>query len=145
MKKLALIGLVSALLVGCAGGPKAPAEEDSAAKKFIAPTNGTSNLYIYRNESFGGGVNMDILIDNNRVATTGPKTYILKNLPAGEHKIEGVAFEGSSIIKVNLLPNSIKFVWQEVKMGFLGARNKLQEVDINEGKKGVSESKLLMQ
>ena len=87
---------------------------------------------------------MDILIDNQRVATTGPKTYIMKNLPAGEHKVEGIAAEGTSVLNVNLLPNTIKFVWQEVKMGVFAARNKLQEVSIEEGKKGVRESKLLL-
>ena len=145
MKKLFLIMLSCILLVGCAGGPKASKEEDMLAKQFISPNNGTSNLYIYRNESFGGAVNMDVYIDDNRIATTGPKTYIFKNLPAGEHKIEGKAFEGTSIIKINMLPNHIHYVWQEVKMGVFGARNRLQEVSGREGKEGVLESSLLMQ
>ena len=42
-----------------------------------------------------------------------------------------------------MLPNTIHYVWQEVKMGFFGARNKLQEVSEQRGKKGVMESKLL--
>lgn len=145
MRKLLCIGLASLFIIGCAGGPKAPIAEDMKAKQFIPPSDGTANLYIYRNESFGGAINMDILINNNRIATTGPKSYILKNLPAGEHKIEGIAAEGTSIVKVNLLPNTLKFVWQEVKMGFIGARNRLQEVDEKTGKKGVLESKLLLQ
>lgn len=143
MKKLLLITL-SLFIVGCAGGPKATAEDDTKAKQFIAPTDNTANLYVYRNENFGGAINMDILIDNQRVATTGPKTYIMKNLPAGEHKVEGIAAEGTSILTVNLLPNTIKFVWQEVKMGGFAARNKLQEVSMDVGKKGVQESKLLL-
>lgn len=145
MKKWLFIILSSVLLVACAGGPKASKEEDILAKQFISPNNGTSNLYIYRNESFGGGVNMDVYIDDSRIATTGPKTYILKNLPAGEHKIEGKAFEGTSIIKINMLPNHIHYVWQEVKMGIWGARNRLQEVNERQGKDGVLESSLLMQ
>lgn len=145
MKKLLLVGIISSILLGCAGGPKASEEEDRLAKQFIQPTNGTSNLYVYRNEILGGAINMDILIDNNRIATTGPKTYIFKNLPAGQHKIEGIAAEGTSIITVNMKPNNNHFVWQEVKMGFIGARNKLQEVDEKEGKQGVLESSLLQQ
>lgn len=144
MKKLALVTLVSMFLVGCAGGPKASLEEDQMAKQFNAPTDGTANLYIYRNENFGGAINMDILVDNQRVATTGPKTYIMKNLRASEHKIEGIAAEGTSILTVSLLPNTIKFVWQEVKMGIFGARNKLQEVSEEKGKEGVLESSLLV-
>ncbi len=144
MKKLVLLTLISSLLAGCAGGPKASKEEDILAKQFISPNNGTSNLYIYRNENFGGGVDMEVYIDDNYIATTGPKTYIFKNLPAGEHKIEGKAFEGTSIIKINMLPNHIHYVWQEVKMGVFGARNRLQEVNSKEGQEGVLESSRLM-
>ena len=143
MKKLLILLLTTCLLAGCAGGPKANKESDLQAKQFIPPTNGTSNISIYRNEIFGGAINMDVYIDDQRVATTGPKTFIMKNLPAGEHKIEGKGFEGTSILKLNMLPNTIHYVWQEVKMGFFGARNKLQEVSEQRGKKGVMESKLL--
>ena len=144
MKKVFFILLSAFLIVGCAGGPKATPAADAKAKQFILPTDGTANLYIYRNEMFGGGVNMDVFVDDKRAGTTGPKTFIMKNLPAGEYKVEGVAFEGSSILKVNLQPNTYKFIWQEVKMGVLGARNKLKEVDPVTGKSGVLESKLLL-
>lgn len=143
MKKLLLFGLVSIFLVGCAGGPKAPKEQDQLAKEFRVPSDNTSNLYIYRNEMFGGAIDMDVLIDGNIIATTGPKTYILANLPAGKYKIEGLGGEGASILTVNLLPNSLKFIWQEVKMGVWMARNKLQEVSDYIGKKGVLDSQLL--
>lgn len=143
MKKILALIFASFLLVGCAGGPKADKAADLQAKQFIKPTNGTSNLYIYRNELFGGAINMDVYVDNQRITTTGPKTYIVKNLPAGEHKIEGKGFEGTSILKLNMLPNTIHYVWQEVKMGFIGARNRLHEVSEQQGKKGVMESKLL--
>ncbi|WP_338809621.1 DUF2846 domain-containing protein [Neisseria leonii] len=139
-----MLVLMPVLLAACAGGPLATVEADAAAKKFVAPSDNTANLYIYRNESFGGAINMNVFIDNQRVATTGPKTYIMKNLPAGAHKVEGVAAEGTSILNIDLLPNTIKFVWQEVKMGIFGARNKLQEVSAEEGMKGVQESKLLL-
>lgn len=142
MKKLVLL-VISLLLIGCAGGPKAPQEQDVQAKKFIVPTDNTANLYIYRNESFGGAINMDILIDNVRIATTGPDTYIMANLEAGKHKVEGIAAEGTSILNVDLQPNTNKFVWQEVKMGVFAARNLLKEVSEKEGKAGVLESKLL--
>lgn len=142
MKKLILL-FISLFLIGCAGGPKATQEQDTQAKKFIAPTDNTANLYIYRNESFGGAINMDILIDNVRIATTGPDTYIMANLEAGKHKIEGVAAEGTSILNVDLQPNTNKFVWQEVKMGVFAARNLLKEVSEKEGKAGVLESQLL--
>ena len=144
MKKLLAVGLVSTLLVGCAGGPKASKEEDQIAKQFISPTNGTSNLYIYRNEYFGGGIDMDVYIDEQKVAITGPKTYIFQNLNAGEHKIESEAFEGKSILNIDMQPNKTHYIWQEVKMGVFGARNKLQEVSEEEGKKGVLESSLLL-
>lgn len=142
MKKI-LIGLLVLLLVGCAGGAKAPKQQDYAAKMFKLPSDGTSNLYIYRNEILGGDVSMDIFIDEKRIATTGPKTYILVNLPAGKHRIEGFALNKPSVLNVNLLPNSVKFVWQEVKIKLLLIENKLQEVNEDIGKKGVLESQLL--
>ncbi|RPE86070.1 uncharacterized protein DUF2846 [Vespertiliibacter pulmonis] len=142
MKKL-LIGLLALVLVGCAGGTKAPRQQDYVAKMFNVPSDGTSNLYIYRNEILGGDVGMDIYIDEKRIARTGPQTYILVNLPAGKHRIEGFAGRKPSVLTVNLLPNSLKFIWQEVKIDLLFAENKLQEVSDDIGKKGVLESQLL--
>lgn len=143
MKKVILF-LCSLLLIGCAGGERASDTQDRIAKQFATPNDGTTNLYIYRNEMFGGAVNMDILIDGQPVAITGPKTYILTNIASGKHKVDGIAFEGTSSIEIDAVANTLKFIRQEVKMGILGARNKLHEVSEQEGKTGVLESKLLI-
>lgn len=150
MYKLLFLILTSFLLVACssglnssAGGPKANKEQDFQAKQFDIPTDGTSNLYIYRNEALGGFVNMNIRINNQNIAVTGPQTYIFENLPAGSYKIEGISVGGDSTLYVELLPNTQKFIWQEVKFSALGTTSKLQEVSESEGKSGVLESSLL--
>ncbi|RZJ09198.1 MAG: hypothetical protein EOP39_12055 [Rubrivivax sp.] len=59
----------------------------------------------------------------------------------GKHTVESKA-ENTDKIEVDAQPGMLYYIWQEVKMGVLGARNKLQLVSEADGKKGVSETKL---
>lgn len=133
--------LIALLLAGCASAPMAPVEQDQKAKAFTTSPD-KSNLYIYRNESFGGAISMDVSINGKTIGHTGPKTYFMFTLPSGEYHVESKA-ENISSVDVNLLPGQNHFVWQEVKMGIISARSKLQIMDEATGRSGVLESKLI--
>lgn len=140
MRKFSLSLLLSLALVGCASVPMGDPKLDSSFKTFkVAPDK--AGVYVYRNESMGAAVKMDIMIDGQNIGESAAKTYFYKELAPGKHTIASKA-ENTDTIEVDLKPGTLSFIWQEVKMGFLFARTKLHLVSEEEGKKGVLESKL---
>jgi hypothetical protein len=142
MKKLlAAIAFVLALS-GCASVPMGDAGQDAALKTFkVAPDR--AGIYIYRNESMGGAIRMDVTIDGVTLGQTAARTYLYTEVSPGFHTIVSKA-ENDDTIGVEVKPGTLTYVWQEVKMGALYARTKLHLVDEAQGRKGVQESKLAM-
>jgi hypothetical protein len=136
---------VSALLAisGCASLPMADPALDSAAKTF-AVTPGKSKLYVYRNETFGAAVTMDVFIDGRALGQTVAQTYLVTEVDPGAHKLMGKA-ENEDLLDLTTVAGQIYYIWQEVKMGFMYGRTKLQLVDEKTGRAGVMESKLAVQ
>ena len=140
MKHLFPALLLVVTLIGCASVPMGDAKQDAALKTFAVP-KGKSGIYIYRNESIGGAVTMDVAIGGNPVGQTGAKTFLYKEVTPGKHTITSKA-ENTDTLTVDTRPGRATFVWQEVKMGFVAARTKLHLVDEATGKKGVAETNL---
>ena len=135
--------IASALLflVGCASAPMAPSNLDQKAKSFENSSD-KATLYIYRNENFGAAISMEVLVNNQPIGQTAAKTYFKYDLTPGHYQIQSKA-ENTSILDLDVLAGKSYFVWQEVKMGFIYARNKLQLTDEIKGKAGVLESQLI--
>ena len=141
--KLLNIIIASAFLflVGCASAPMAPSDLDQKAKSFENSSD-KATLYIYRNENFGAAISMEVLVNNKSIGQTAAKTYFKYDVTPGHYQIQSKA-ENTSILDLDVLAGKSYFVWQEVKMGFIYARNKLQLTDEVKGKAGVLESKLI--
>ena len=141
--KLLNIIIASAFLflVGCASAPMAPSDLDQKAKSFENSSD-KATLYIYRNENFGAAISMEVLVNNKSIGQTAAKTYFKYDVTPGHYQIQSKA-ENTSILDLDVLAGKSYFVWQEVKMGFIYARNKLQLTDEIKGKVGVLESKLI--
>lgn len=129
------------LLTGCASVPMATPEQDAAAKSFTVKAD-KANLYIYRNESFGGAVKMPVLVDGKMVGDTMKMSYIKYEVAPGAHTIISKA-ENDAELKVDAAAGKNYFVWQEVKMGVWSARSALSLVDAEKGQAGVKECKLI--
>ncbi len=140
MKRLLLAAFFALSLVDCASVNMGDPKQDAAAKTFKAP-QGNAGLYIYRNESMGAAVKMDVEIDGKPVGQTGAKTFLYKEVAPGKHTITSKA-ENTETLAVDAKPGVLYYIWQEVKMGVMSARNKLQLVDEATGKKGVLETNL---
>ncbi|NQD94987.1 DUF2846 domain-containing protein [Pseudomonas sp. CrR25] len=142
LKNLSLAALlaVAALTTGCASVPMADASRDAQAKTFNAPAD-KANIYVYRNENMGAAVKMDVSLNDQKVGQTVADTYLLLTVPSGQHTLKSNA-ENESVLQLTTEAGKNYFVWQEVKMGVLYARNKLQQVDDATGREGVSECKL---
>ena len=142
-RKIMLMGLLAStvLVSGCASVPMASVERDTQSKTFSVKPD-KANVYIYRNESLGAAVKMDVDFDAKPIGQTVAKSYFALEVEPGKHILISKA-ENDSVLDVNAEAGKNYFVWQEVKMGLLYARNKLQFVDDATGKAGVSECKLI--
>ncbi len=81
---IASLLLAISLLAGCASVPMSTPAEDASAKQF-APVDGKSVLYVYRNETFGAAIKMDLDVDGKPVGETASKTYFRFVLDPGPH------------------------------------------------------------
>lgn len=142
INKLSNTIIVVSLLVlsGCASVNKASNELDMAAKTFKAdPDN--SQVYVYRNETFGAAVSMPVSVNGKSAGSTGPNSFLKFSLPAGSHKITSQVDE--SILDLTTQNGEIYYIWQEVKMGAFSAGSKLQVVNETKGRKGVLDCVLI--
>jgi hypothetical protein len=140
VKNLAISVVTALVLSACASVPKGNPQQDAALKTFTVPTQKAS-LYVYRNEAMGAGVKMPVTLDGKSLGSTAAKTYLYAEVEPGQHKLTSEA-ENTSELTVDTVAGKAYYVWQEVKMGFLYARNKLQLVDEKTGQEGVKESEL---
>lgn len=129
------------LMTGCASVPMGDAGQDSALKTFPAPRPGTAGIYIYRNETFGAAIKQVLDIDGMTLGQSAAKTYFYTEVAPGRHTITSRA-ENTDSVDINAVAGKLYFVWQEIKMGLVQARTKLNLVNDAEGKKGVRESQL---
>jgi len=140
MKKLFASVFLAVALVGCASVPMGDEKQDAALKTFtIAPDK--SGVYIYRNETIGTAIKMDVMLDGLAIGQTAAKTYLYKEVAPGKHTLTSKS-ENTDSLDIEVRPGTLTFIWQEVKMGVLYARTRLHWVGIEEGKKGVLETKL---
>jgi len=135
-----IILLLTSGLIGCASVPMESPEKDAEMKLFKKPVD-NAGLYIYRNETMGGGVKMDLKLDGKLIGESASETYFYQEVAPGKHEITSEA-ENTSTLTIDAMAGKLYYIWQEVKMGFLYARSKLQLVSEEEGQAGVKESKL---
>ena len=140
MKSLIAVAALALSLVGCASVNMGDAKQDAALKTFAVPKD-KAGVYIYRNESMGAAIKMSVELDGKAIGQTAANTYLYKEVTPGKHTFTSKA-ENDSSIDVDAKPGTLLYIWQEVKMGLLGARSKLQLVDQAQGQKGVQETKL---
>ncbi len=141
--KMLLTSLFAGTLIisGCASVPMADAEKDATAKTFTVKP-GKANIYLYRDETIAASIKMDVSLDGQPIGQTVYNSFLLAEVNPGNHKISSEA-ENTSTVDILAEEGKNYYVWQEVKMGVLLARNGLQIVDVETGKKGVLECRLI--
>lgn len=139
-KRLLAVAGLALIMTGCASVPLADSSQDAELKSFNANAD-KAGVYIYRNETFGAAITMDVAVNGDPLGQTAAKTYLYAELPEGKHTISSEA-ENTSELELDVVKGHLYYVWQEVKMGIMSARSKLQLVDEETGQEGVMESKL---
>lgn len=140
MRSLIALIALSLSLGGCASVNMGDAKQDAALKTFAIPKD-KAGVYIYRNESMGAAVKMNVELNGQSIGQTAANTYLYKEVTPGKHTFTSKT-ENDSSVEVDAKPGTLLYIWQEVKMGLLSARSKLQLVDQAQGQKGVRKTKL---
>jgi hypothetical protein len=87
---------------------------------------------------------MTVNRDGKYAGQTAAKTYFMWLLKPGKHEFSSVT-ENTSTLSLDAKAGQAYYIWQEVKMGLMSARSKLQLVDKETGRQGVEESKLIQE
>ena len=134
------LAAIALSLAGCASVPMGDTKKDASLKSFTGKAD-VAGLYIYRNESIGAGVHMDVEVDGKPLGKTAAMTYFFTEVAPGKHVLTSKS-ENTDTLEIETLAGKLYYIWQEVKMGILFARTKLHLVGEDEGKKGVLETQL---
>lgn len=136
---LAILTIGLATLSGCASVPMASQEQDTAAKRFVAPEGEKAGLYVFRNSNFGAALKKLITLDGNSLGQSAPMTYFYKDIAPGKHKLTTQAEFGDNQIEFVAEKGKLLFIRNYIKMGtFVGSAN-LEQVGEEEGMKAVLE------
>ena len=136
----ALTAVVPALLAACASVQMASPDRDYAAKEFSRPSKGKAFLYVFRDGSMASA-KMTLELDGAFLGETSAKTYQWVSLKPGKHTLVGKA-ENESRVQFTAESGQSVFIWQDVKMGFMSASNRLEVVDEQRGRAGVEQCEL---
>jgi hypothetical protein len=142
MRRVASLIVVAVLATGCASVPKATLEADRFAKEFRT-TPGRTNLYVFRDETFGAAVKMTVALDGRILGDTAAKTFLLASVDPGSHALVSKT-ENDARLDFVAEPGKNVYVWQEVKMGVMMARSKLQLVDEESARARINECSLAL-
>lgn len=140
MRRVVSLAVIALLASACASVPMASPEADRAAKEF-KPSPGKANLYVFRDESYGGAVKMSVLLDSRILGDTVMHTFLFTQVEPGRHTLVSKT-ENDAVLQVDAQPGQNVFVWQEVKMGVWAARSQLLLVPETEARARVEQCSL---
>ena len=139
--RLTAAAVVALALVGCASVPMGDPAQDASLKTFQAAPAGKAGLYVYRNETFGAAVKLNLAVDGQALGSSASKTYFYKELAPGKHTVTSYG-ENTDTLDFEAIAGKLYYVWQEVKMGLFAPRTQLHLATEKDGQSGVLESKL---
>jgi len=136
-----VLGLIIAIISGCASVPNASSKQDHQAKLFKTHPQ-KSNLYIYRGHAQGASIEMPLEINGWHVATNLGQTYLKLQVTPGKHRIISRA-DNTERLVLATQKNKNYFIFQDVKIGSSGAITSLNLVGESVGQAGVNECEMI--
>ncbi len=141
--KFCILSMFFLLLSACGGYVKyAPQNVDATRKAFQIPQNEKSALFIYRDGFLGSKVNTEVFLDGKILGKNLGYTYLYAEVPQGEHKITS-HLGGYTNLAINVEPNKIYYVKEEIDTGMFETKIFLYLVDEATGQSGVRKCKLV--
>jgi hypothetical protein len=133
-KAIPLIFAFGALLfAGCASTHQYVPMPDQT-KTVEDPSKG--RIYVVRPASLGYAVSMNVSEDGKPIGATGSHGFICWERPPGD-SIVSSASEGVSQVPLTVDAGHVYYVFQHLRMGLLIARNELELVDEEKGRKAL--------
>ena len=81
---------------------------------------------------------MDVADDGKIIGSTGPHGFLCWEREPGDTVISSKA-ENTSAVKVSAEPGKVNYIFQHIEFGWVSARNRLDLVSEDEGKKVLKE------
>jgi len=128
-------------LGACASARLATPEEDTVAKQFNVK-NGTSNIYIYRNEGAIVSTGISVSIDDKPASDIDNDTYIFQSVSPGKRTITAHA-ENTETMELVTEAGKNYFIWLETRIGVITNHAHFHSVSAEKGKAGVKACKLV--
>jgi hypothetical protein len=136
---IALVGVLSLLLTGCASVNMASQAESDRAKQFNAPAAGNAGLYVYRDSFAGKALKKDIWVDGKCLGESASDVFFYTQVEGGKkHKIETESEFSPNALEVFMEGGKNYFVRQFIKIGaFVGGAD-LEQIPEARGKADVA-------
>ena len=130
------------MISGCAATvAMMPETLDVEAKRFSPPPD-KANIYVVRPSYFAGSaVLIQVYLDGKILGSVAPGTYLLFEVDPGANKIEVITKENQDAVTLNTEAGENYFVFAVSQWGWWTARARLIELDEEDGRKAVEESK----
>ncbi|TWH64587.1 uncharacterized protein DUF2846 [Azomonas agilis] len=148
MKKISITPLVIFILLsGCASVPSTDTTKANEVKKFKAPQNEYSGVYIYRKDAMlGSALKKDIYIDGKCVGESAPGVFFYSEVDGDREHTIGTESEFSpNNLKIFTEKGKLYFIEQYIKFGFFVGGADLKSVEVQEGKTEVIKTDLAIQ
>jgi hypothetical protein len=126
--RAALLGLLGFLMTACASTKQYVAIPDQS----MAVGADKARIYVLRPVSIGGAVPMKVSDGGTAVGVTGPKGALCWDREPGPADIASHA-ENVHHLNINTEKGMVYYLLQRVKMGFMIARTKLEQLSKEEG------------
>lgn len=132
------VGFVCFVTVGCASTKQYVVIPNQSA---IVEDPEKARIYVLRPVSLGGAVPMKVQDGETVVGVTGPKGALCWEREPGPVDISSHA-ENVDHLKINTEKGMVYYLLQRVKMGFMIARTKLEQMSKEEGETNLKKCKI---
>ncbi len=106
-----------------------------------APPEGMALVYFVRPSSLGAAIKMGVTCDGTAIGSTHGKRYIFSSVKPGKRVFVSSAENKDELVLV-VEAGKTYFIEQQVKMGIIAARNRLERLEEAAGRQKLAKCKL---
>ena len=138
------IVVLTYFVTSCASTSKAPESKSNEALSFEAPDD-KGTVYLYRTgRAVGAAGQLSVKLNSTDAGGTGPGTFFKWDLKPGSYTFLSSTGESSAIVQLDVKAGQVYYIRQDARMGLDKGRVTMKEVDSKQGKKEVTNCKLLI-
>jgi hypothetical protein len=135
IKFLLFLSVIPLLFTGCSSTQQFVRFPDQTK---VVEDSSKGRIYVMRPATVGAAISMEVSDDGKIVGSTGPHGFLCWEREPGDAVISSKA-ENTSAVKVSVQAGKVNYIFQHMAMGLLIARNRLDVVSEDEGKKVLKE------